>query len=147
MPPAAQPHARQRPLGSPRDPIYHTAFQSVRREFEAERAYVKTTHPTTETARNTKNNLAGEDAMAQREDTPPPPPPPAPPDPLQAVWIRAAAGLGAAMAADDVGRETLAPYVRKARTSAGEGRGAGGRAISRQELCRGRCWLLCCCLG
>jgi hypothetical protein len=79
--------------------------------------------------------LAVGDAGAQWGETPPPP---APPDPLQAVWIRAAAGLGAAMAADDVGRETLAPYVRKARTSAGEGRGgerAGGR--SRVRSCAG----------
>ena len=59
---------------------------------EAERvrgAYVKTTHPTTETARNTEKNLTGEDAMAGR-------PCPRPADPRHDARIRACDGAGMA---------------------------------------------------
>jgi hypothetical protein len=50
---------------------------------------VKTTHPTTETARNTEKNLTGEDAMATRR-------PARPPDPLHAARIPSGEGAGMA---------------------------------------------------
>lgn len=84
------PRPRVPKLASARDPTVLVLRCSAGAEAERVRgAYVKTTHPTTETARNTEKNLTGEDAMAGR-------PCPRPADPRHAARIRACNGAGMA---------------------------------------------------
>ena len=92
---------------------------------------MKTTHPTTETARNIEKNLTGEDAMAA-------PTLASPPDPRHAARIRSGAGAGADMCPPSN------PSLGGARAAAREG---GGGRPRLGETSRGEMQLCCRRLG